>query len=307
MSGRERLLHRATGFLFVHDVFPDGRMLIEQANSVRGLMFARAGDRAETELSWFDRASLRAVAAGGGAILFNEFGEAMGGRPQAFYRKTDGSPAVRLADGEALALSPDGSRVILRSGDGLVVAPVGAGSPAPLALGPVAEVSSGAFFPDGKRILLDGSEKGKLRRFWVLDPPAPPRAISPEGFLGFGFSLSPDATLLLCWSGDTSVLSLLPVGGGPIRALPGTEHDDPLGWTSDSRSLYVRKSPFRLRQITTLDVTTLTRKPWRELAPPDAASVTFIPEVAIAPDGSVYAYTFQRVLTSDLYVVEGLR
>ena len=94
------------GILFVHDVFPDGRMLLEHAASVRGLMFARAGDRRRRSSRGSTARAIVAVAAGGKAILFNETGEAIGGRPQAFFRKTDGSPAVRLADGEALALSP---------------------------------------------------------------------------------------------------------------------------------------------------------------------------------------------------------
>jgi len=54
-------------------------------------------------------------------------------------------------------------------------------------------------------------------------------------------------------------------------------------------------------------VNTLARKPWKELVPPDVASVSQLPELAFAPDGSAYAYTFRRVLTSDLYVVEGLK
>jgi Tol biopolymer transport system component len=307
LGGRFRTLYRSTGFLFVHDVFPDGRMLLEHAASVRGIMFSRPGDKAETELSWFDRSRIVAVAAGGRAILFNEVGEAIGGQPQAFFRKTDGSPAVRLADGEALALSPDATRVLLRTGGSLTIAPVGAGTPAAVALGSVVEVEGASFFPDGKRILIHGSEKGRLPRHWVVDPPAAPRAISPEGLLGGAGFLSPDGRWTLCWSADTSALAILPIEGGPVRQLAGTEYDDPLGWTPDSRALYVRRSPSRGYQIYTLDVSTLARKPWKEFAPPDAASVSQLPEIEFARDGSAYAYTFHRVLTSDLYVVEGLR
>ena len=307
LSGRVRTLYRSTGTLFVHDIFSDGRMLIEHAASLRGLMFARAAGGPETEEGWFDGSDVCAVANGGSAILFNEIGEALGGKPQAFYRKTDGSSAVRLADGEALALSPDASRVLLRSGDGLTVAPVGTGTPAPVALGTIAKVESAWFFPDGKRILVHGSEKGKLGRFWIVDPPAPPRAISPEGTQGDANLMSPDGRSVLAWAAETSVLSILTIDGGALGKLPGTENDEPLGWTSDGRALYARRQPGQGRQIYTLDMSTLARKPWKEFSPPDAASVTSLTGVVFAREGSAYAYTYRRVLTSDLYVVEGLK
>ncbi|MCM3877630.1 MAG: protein kinase [Thermoanaerobaculia bacterium] len=307
LGGRIRTLYRSTGFLFVHDIFPDGRMLIEHAASLRGLMFARTAGGAETELGWFDGSDVRAVANGGSAILFNEIGEAIGGRPQAFFRRTDGSPAVRLADGEALALSRDGSRVLLRTGDGLTLAPVGAGTATPVPLGPVAEVASASFFPDGKRILIHGSEKGKRPRVWIAELPAPPRAISPENTSGSANLMSPDGRSVVAWAAETSVLSILTIDGGAIRKLPGTEYDDPLGWTADSRALYARRNPGQGRQIYTVDVATLARKPWKELSPPDPASVSYLPQVVFPSDGSAYAYTYRRVLTSDLYVVEGLK
>ena len=307
LSGRTRTIYRSTGYLFVHDIFPDGRVLLEHAVSLRGLMFGRAGDRTEVELSWFDGSQITDVAAGGRAILFNESGEALGGRSQAFFRRTDGSPAVRLADGEALGFSPDAARVLLRTGGGLTIAPVGAGAPLPVALGPVAEVATAKFFPDGRRILLHGSEKGKPPRYWIVDPPVPPRAISPEGMLGAADLLSPDGRSVLCWSADTSVMSILPIDGGPVRLLTGTEHEDVIGWTADSRALYSRASPGQGRQIYMLDVSTLARKPWKDLAPPDPASVTHVPSFVFARDGSAYAYSYRRVLTSDLYVVEGLK
>jgi Tol biopolymer transport system component len=174
-------------------------------------------------------------------------------------------------------------------------------------LGPVAEITTARFLPDGKRILLQGSEKGKPSRFWIADPPSAPRAASPEGLLGSADLLSPDGRSVVCWSADTSVLAILPIEGGPQRPLAGTEYDDPVGWTSDNRSLYSRRSPGQGRRVYTLDVETLARKAWKDLTPPDPASAPSLPQIAFAPDGSAYAYSFQRVLTSDLYVVEGLK
>ena len=307
LSGHVRTLYRTTGSLFVHDVFVDGRVLVEHSVSARGLMFARTTDRLEKDLSWFDASGVEDISSGGTGVLFDEYGDATGGIPRAFFRRTDGSPAVRIGDGAGLALSPDATRALVRNGNGLDLVPVGAGAPQRLALGPVAEVSGASFFPDGRRILLYGVEKGKGNRFWAVEPPGEPAPVSPESTQGSATLLSPDGRRVVVWSADTSILSVLPLGGGPAVPLRGTEHDDPLGWTPDGRGLYVRPGGGQGGRIEILDVATLARTAWKTLAPPDPASVSEIPSIQFARDGSAYAYTYRRVLTSDLYVVEGIR
>ena len=307
LTGRVRTLYRSTGFLFVHDVFSDGRVLVEHGASLRGLMFARVSDRAERDLSWFDASFVEDLSAGGTAVLFDEVGDATEGQPRAFFRRTDGSPAVRIGDGAGLALSPDATRALVRDGDGIALVPVGAGTPQRLALGPVAEVRTASFFPDGKRVLLYGIEKGKGPRFWAAEPPGEPQPVSPENTQGAAGLLSPDGARVVVWSADTSILSILPLGGGAAVPLRGTEHDDPLGWTADGKGLYLRPGGGESGRVEVLDVATLARKPWKTLTPPDPSSVSEITALSFGRDGSAYAYTYRRVLTSDLYVVEGLK
>ena len=55
-----------------------------------------------------------------------------------------------------------------------------------------------------------------------------------------------------------------------------------------------------------LDLTTGLRRPWKQLLPADPAGVISIDRVVISRDGGSYAYTYQRVTSSTLYVVEGL-
>ncbi len=307
LSGRERTLYRTTGVLFVHDVFPDGRVLLEHASSMAGLMFGRVADRKETELSWFDSSLVVAVAPGGAGVLFNETGEAASNGRRAYFRRSDGSPAVLVGEGRALALSPDGSKALLLNDGSLTIVPLGAGTPTTVATGPVAEVQSGSFLPDGRRILLVGREKGRADRLWLVDAAGAPRPLTEEGIRSVASLLSPDGQTAVTWSGETSLLALTPLAGGPARPLAGTQDDDPLAFTADGKALYVRKNPGQTRQIFLLDLATLVRRPWGELTPPDPASVTYAPNVAFARDGSAYAYSYRRVLTSDLYVVEGLK
>ena len=73
-----------------------------------GILGRVAGQQRESELSWFDYASGPHLSADGTAVLFSEEGEGAGPLLSTYLRPTDGSPAIRLGDGEALALSPDG-------------------------------------------------------------------------------------------------------------------------------------------------------------------------------------------------------
>jgi Tol biopolymer transport system component len=184
---------------------------------------------------------------------------------------------------------------------------VGAGASQRLSLGSLADVQGATYFPDGKKIFLYGSEKGKGSRFWVVEPPGDARAVTPENTQGAAGLLSPDGSSVVVWSADTSVLAILPLAGGPRVPLPGTEHDEPLAWTPDGRGLYIRSGGGQSGRVDILDVATRARKPWKVLSPPDSASVSEITGFAFARGGSAYAYTYRRILTSDLYVVEGLK
>jgi hypothetical protein len=44
---------------------------------------------------------------------------------------------------------------------------------------------------------------------------------------------------------------------------------------------------------------------WKELVPADRAGLIRIENVWVTPDGAHYAYSFNRVTNSDLYVVTG--
>ena len=64
--------------------------------------------RAERELSWFDRSALAGLSDDGTTILINESGDAAGAAGAYYVRRTDGSPAVKLGEGQGIDLSADG-------------------------------------------------------------------------------------------------------------------------------------------------------------------------------------------------------
>ena len=82
-----------------------------------------ANDAKQHELSWLDYTYPADLSADGKTLLFDEEGgggaldySKSGGLTYAVYiRKTDGSPAVLLGEGGAVALSPDGKWVIAQT------------------------------------------------------------------------------------------------------------------------------------------------------------------------------------------------
>jgi Tol biopolymer transport system component len=112
LKGRQRVLYRATGDATLLDVSRDGRMVLARQNNEREMRAFRHGDKEERDLSWLDWTIPRDISADGSTVLFDESGFGGGQNYSVFIRKTDGSPAVRLGEGNAQALSPDGKWAI---------------------------------------------------------------------------------------------------------------------------------------------------------------------------------------------------
>jgi Tol biopolymer transport system component len=107
-SGRVRLVNRIPGVSTIKDISRDGRVLLANETYRLGILCRRAGDPKESELSWLDFSLVTDVSPDGSEILLTESGDGGGPGYSAYLRKTDGSPAVRLSEGMAQALSPDG-------------------------------------------------------------------------------------------------------------------------------------------------------------------------------------------------------
>src|SRR5262249_60471398 len=112
-SGRP--LMRIPGGPGLDDVGKDGRALCEHIMPSYSVRFATASDPSERELSWLDDSFVADLSPDGKAILLNERGEGAGGSSVIYLRGTDGSPAVRLGEGEGFALSPDGKWVLAKN------------------------------------------------------------------------------------------------------------------------------------------------------------------------------------------------
>ncbi len=309
LSGRERLLWRESGPVSLRDVSRDGRVLLSRSNQGREMAGLGPGASSEQDLTWLDWSYPVALSEDGSTLLFDEEGEGAGaGGAYAIYlRKTDGSPAVRLGEGAARGLSPDGKTVLGMSGQALLLLPIGAGMPRTLSLGTL-NPQWATFFPDGRRILLAAYEPGHGSRLFVVDVAGgTPRPFTPEG-VGFpnGSSpVSPDGRLAVRLDADRR-LQLYPVEGGEPHPVPGTGPDEyPIRWTADGRGLYVRRYELPTR-VEIVDVATGRRTPWKTLAPADPAGVAGVSPILLSGDARSYVYSYTRQ-TNDLYLVEGLK
>lgn len=309
-SGRERLLLPSSGRLVIHDVAPDGRLLLERGSLRQETRFGRDGEP-ERDLSWFDATSVVALSPDAKMALLVESGEAGGPDYVAYLRPTDGSPAVRLGSGQPVDISPDGRTVLaipVAKPDHLDLLPVGAGETRAIQFEGIARYTWAGFFPAGDRILFVGQAEGRAARVWLGElGGGRPRPVGPEGLEPARNLLSPDGRLVAMRCADESdSVCLFPTEGGDPKPLPGSLGVFPLGWDGSGKDLFVREGGRSLPgRVSRIDVATGRKVPVREVSPPDTVGVGGV-QVTMARDGKAYAYWYTRRL-SELYVVEGVR
>jgi len=316
LSGKERLVARMPGTLTLLDVRRDGRVLLTRASWRRELVGLSANQPRERELSWLDYSYAADVSADGKTLLFDEEGEGAvlsqgtGAWTYAVYvRGTDGSPAIRLGEGTAVALSPDQKWAIAQP----------AGTPAPFSLLPTKAGEPkvltkdsinhiwARWLPEGNAIVFTGNEPDRGVRLYFQDVSGgKPRAISPEGVNGMAIAISPDGRWVATVGPDQKG-QLYPINGGEARAVPGMKPGEvPINWTEDGRSLYIYQPGEIPARVYRIDVSSGQRTMWKELMPIDPAGIETIGPILLTRDGKNYVYGFHRML-ADLYLVEGLK
>jgi serine/threonine protein kinase/WD40 repeat protein len=312
-SGKLRVVTRVPGGLKLDDISKAGKVLLSRESPRVGILSVLAGDTRERDRSFLDYSFAADIEPDGGMLLFDEEGEAGGANYTVYVRRPDGSPPVRLGEGNALALSPDGKwalSILPVPNSPFRLLPTGTGEPKVLPLSGVNAEQAATWFPDSKRILFSGSEPGHGLRLYVqaIDG-GKPEAISPEGITAAlpGFAVSPDQKFVAAIGSDHKAL-LFPVeGGGSPRAIPGVgDKEFPLRFSNDGRSLYLWSRGDVPAHVTKLDLETGKREAWKDLMPADPSGVERISNVLVTGDAKAYAYCYARLL-SDLFVVEGLK
>ncbi|HXX00928.1 MAG TPA: hypothetical protein VEJ00_06915, partial [Candidatus Acidoferrales bacterium] len=313
----QRIVARLPGALILLDIAKDGRVLLVRADWRRELLGLFTSDPKQHELSWLDYTYPADLSADGRTLLFDEEGgggaldysKSSGLTYAVYIRKTDGTPAVLLGEGGAVALSPDGKWAISQTQDSpsqFKILPTGAGEPRELTKDNINH-SWARWFPDGKRVLFSANEPGKGVRFYVYDMASgKSQAISPEGVNGTAFSISPDSQQIAAIGPDQKGY-LYPVAGGEPRPIAGfNQGEQPVTWAGDGRSLYVYQPGELPARVYHVDLQTGQRTLWKELMPSDPAGVENIGPILMTPDAKTCVFGYHRML-ADLYLVEGLK
>lgn len=309
-SGAVRIVTRVAGNTSLHDIAPDGRLLIARTDDRTGLTVRAPGDAGERDLAWLDATQVADISADGRQILFTEMGVGGGTRRSAYLRGTDGSPAVRLGDGAALALSPDGRRAIVRaSADDayLDVIPTGAGEATRIERAGL-RLFSARWLADGRRVVVRGQAGSGRPRLFVMEVDGSSvRAITPEdlAFRATAWRESPVGAWVALSTAQG--VELFPVTGGVAQRVPGSSAQWlVVGWIREG--LLVADAPAAGGTVYVVDVATGRRRAWAQLEPRDPAGIMNmdLTSLVVTPDGRWYAYSWHRAV-SDLFLVEGWR
>jgi len=313
LSGRVRTVSRSTNRMTIHDIDPAGRVLLTEGRYRVRMGAIGESSAGERELSWLDGSVATDLSADGATVLINEVSAGAGTPLYAVYiRKTDGSPAIRIGDGAMPALSPDGqwaAALLLGTPPSVVLLPTGAGQPRMLDRGPIRDFQALAWFPDGRRILIAGSEAGAPVRLWTQDvATGPPIPIAMEGLwiAPYSQAISPDgkSVLALDPSGQSWLVPL--IDGGQPQAITGVNKGDvPIRWAADGRSFYLFAEGGLPTVIYRFDLDKGRREVLRAVAPADSTGVRMA-TIQTTPDARYFVYTYSQTL-SDLFLLANVR
>jgi len=313
LQGKRRLVVAMAGNLILHDMDSKGIVLLTRDTRRREIIALPPGETKERDLSWFDWSFCRYLSPDGKIMVFEEQGAGGGPNYSAFIRKTDGSPAIKLGEGYATSLSPDGNFVTsIVPGDltHLLLLPTGAGESRSISIpGLTFTTQVPSWFDDGKRILVAGYHQSKAPRWLIYDlrngnmTPITPE--SPTNVPNGPALVSPDQNSVLTRSpeGDMVFYSLK---GDVIKKAAGLQANEaPIRWAGDGNNVYVangRQIPVVIYRV---NLVTGQRTVWKEITPADISGIVGQISLIMSASGESYAYTYRRVL-SDLYLVPGL-
>ena len=303
LAGVQRAIYGAPSSLMLDDIGKDGTVLFGQSTDRRGVMGLAAGETKERDLSWLDWSILAGISDDGKIVLLSEQGDGGGPGAATYLRKMDGSPAVRLGSGDALAISADGKWVIAArlnpAPEQFLLMPTGAGE-ARLITNDAINHLQARFMPGGQRILFSGFPPGSRERMYLQDlKGGAPVPVTPEGVVGLG--VSPDGQWVI------ADRKLYPLAGGEPRSITGLDTRDRIArWTPDGRGLFVvRVLDTGAAEVARCDLANGARTVVRQIAPLAGGGMSRA-GVLLSADATAYAYGY-RLTLSDLFLVKGLK
>jgi DNA-binding winged helix-turn-helix (wHTH) protein/Tol biopolymer transport system component len=306
LDGKLRTITRIPGALHLHDISRTGRVLIARDDINLRMAGMSEGEKTERDLSWFDWSRAVDVTPDGQFLLFDESGEGAGPEYSTYVHRTKTGENVRIGNGLAMAISPDGHwavSLVVRDPSKLVVQPLGAGESKTIS-GAGVEYQWVHFFPDSKRLLVSGREPGHQSRLYIQSiTGGKPEPLSPD-IPATAAIISPDGNTLAS-STDDGKLALYPVKGGNPTFLTVSEPMMPSAYTQDGQWIFAhaqnRDLPITIFRV---NVQTGKSEPWKQVSPTDREGITDLAHILVARDGKSYFYSHHRIL-SELFILDG--
>ncbi len=308
LDGKLRVVAAMLGNLILHDIDAKGNALISRDSRRREIAVLAPGESRERDMSWFDWSFVRDLSEDGKTMVFEEEGAGGGANYSVFVRNTDGSPAVKLGEGYALSMSPDGKYVAsLLPSDftHITLLPTGPGETKIIKI-PGISFNNGLvrWFKDNNRFIFLGNQSGNQPGWWFYEMSS--AKLTPITNEGQTVLISGDQTSILARSEQGYAFYSLQ--GKQLKQVAGLTIDDALvQWGADSNNVFVvNRNNQNPLQVFRVDLTDGKRTLWKEITPSDPAGIAGRGFVLMTPDAKTYAYTYRRVL-SDLYLVPGLQ
>jgi len=309
-SGKQRFLLPLPGMSRLHDISSDGRMLLTTEMFGLELFVHRPGDQRDKDLSWLGGSCVSDISQDGHTLTFWDGTDSATSDVgfDTYAGDINGAAPVRLGPGDLGVFSPKSDWVLaaLPSTHNLELLPTGAGDAKVIDGYGIQNHVAMAWLPDGQTISFAGNETAQGWRMYLQDiSGGKPRAITPDILppnTYDGASASPDGTLV--WARDTSGKGWLYAikGGASIPLQNLLPEDQWIRWTSDSQGAYVFHGDGLPARVYRLDFRSGKRKEMFTVMPADMAGVAVISAVRMAPDETLYAYSYIRLL-SKLFLV----
>ncbi len=308
LLGKKRKILAVPSGITLQDIAPDGRVLVTVDSERIVMEWTRKDSKDVRDLSWYDWSIAKDISKDGQWILFEESSEPAGPDYATAIRKIDGSPPIRLGDGSAGTLSPDGQwavSVYTGAPQHISLFPIGPGEARQIFLPELEHIENGEahFLPDGKRIIVRGNLPGRPSRDFIVDLSEPKPRTRPIPNAEFVYCPSPDGKYVVGTLGQS--LALFPVNGGSPVPLDLPASDYVLQWSSDNQALYLAQKNEIPLKIYRVELASRKTTFVRELTPADRAGVVAINPIVASSDASEFAYSYYQTLSS-LYVIRGL-
>jgi serine/threonine protein kinase/dipeptidyl aminopeptidase/acylaminoacyl peptidase len=308
-SGKTREVFSGPGGTRIFDIGADGRFLVSH-NDFKYSVTASINGAPERDLSWLDNSFGPALSSDGKRILFNDGATQSDGFYAACLRNTDGSPVIRLGDGAAVGISPDGVwalAILEKTPPEVEVLPTGPGEVRRWVNPSIEGYSGMGWMPNSHEIIFSANESGHGTRFYVQKIGGGSiRPVTPEGFTTqLRMSVSPDGKQFVALNQQTNAWDLCQIEDGKCAPLRGGEdNDSPLEWSADGKYVYAGVR-YPVPSIWRIEPATGHRELWRRIAPADSVGALEIFPTSITPDGKSFAIQYDRSL-DQLYTLQGL-